>query len=49
MNSKTVMGGGAIILAILIALTQLVAWPGWLNYIWALLALIWGIMVFMQK
>lgn len=36
--------GGAILLAILIALTAGFKWPNWLNYIWAALALIWGIM-----
>lgn len=37
------MGGGAIVLAVLIAATQALAWPGWLNYLWALLAFVWGI------
>lgn len=38
-----VVSGGAILLAILIALTAVFRWPNWLNYIWAALALIWGV------
>ena len=38
-----IMSGGAILLAILIALTTVFRWPSWLNYIWAALALIWGV------
>lgn len=38
-----VMSGGAILLGILIALTGVFKWPKWLNYIWAALAIIWGI------
>jgi len=45
MASKTVMGGGAIIIGILIAATQaLDVLPGELHYLWALLVIIWGIM-----
>ena len=46
MASKSMMGWGAIILAVLIVLSELMAWPGWTSYIWAALALIWGIMSF---
>lgn len=42
--SKGMMGGGAIIMAILIALTQGLNWAGWLQYIWAIIVLIWGLM-----
>ncbi len=40
---QTVMASGAILLAVVIALTTFLKWPTWLNYIWAALALIWGI------
>ena len=39
-----IMSGGAILLAILIALTTALKWPKWMNYIWAALALIWGVL-----
>ena len=42
--NKQVMGWGAIILAVLIALGEMLTWPGWTNYLWAALSLIWGIM-----
>lgn len=44
MPSKGLMGWGAIILAVLIALGELMTWPGWTSYVWAVLALLWGIM-----
>ncbi len=43
---QTVIASGAIILAVVIGLTTFLKWPTWLNYIWAALALIWGIAVF---
>ena len=46
MVSKGIMGGGAVLVAILLAVTEVFAWPGYLNYIWAVLVLIWGIMAF---
>ena len=42
MDSKT-MGWGAVLLAVLISLNQLLTWPANLNYLWALLALVWGL------
>ena len=42
--SKGMMGGGAVLVAVLMALTQLMGWAGYLNYIWAALVLIWGLM-----
>src|SRR3989344_5683024 len=39
-------GGGAILLGVLITLTTALKWPRWLNYIWAALAFIWGIIAF---
>ncbi len=49
MVSKTIMGGGAILLAILIALTQVLTLPSYLHYVWAAIALIWGIVSFAGK
>jgi hypothetical protein len=46
MLSKGMMGGGAVLVAILIAVTELMSWSGSLHYLWALLVLIWGIMSF---
>lgn len=37
------LGWAAIVLAILIALNQALAWPGALQYLWAVLVLIVGI------
>jgi len=46
MMSKGVMGGGAIVVAILIAITEATGLTNSLQYIWALLVLIWGFMSF---
>jgi len=43
------MGGGAIFLAIVIAATQALSLQGELNYLWALLALIWGTLALTGK
>ena len=43
---ESVMGGGAILIALLIAATQLLKWPKWLNYVWAVIILIWGVLAF---
>lgn len=43
MGLGTFIGGGAILLGVLIATTTALKWPKWLYYIWAALALIWGI------
>lgn len=48
MVSKGMMGGGAILVAILLAATEGMQLPGYLNYIWAALILIWGIMAFKE-
>lgn len=45
MVSKKLLGWGAIIDGVLIALTQYMAWPASLQYLWAVLAVIWGIVV----
>ncbi|MBI3334428.1 hypothetical protein HYZ97_02990 [Candidatus Pacearchaeota archaeon] len=49
MVSKGVFGGSAIIVGVLIALTELLSWPAMLNYLWALLVLIWGFMALGRK
>lgn len=41
--SKKMMGGGAIFIAMVIALTQYLGLPGYLHYIWAVLVLVWGL------
>jgi hypothetical protein len=47
MALETLMGGGPILLGILIALTNALKWPSWLHYIWAAIAFIFGIVVYM--
>jgi hypothetical protein len=49
MISKKIMGGGAIFLAFLIEATLIFELPQWLHYVWALLALIWGIITLIDK
>ncbi len=46
---KSVMGGGAVLLAVLIALTEAMGWPGQIHYAWAALSLIWGLLTFAGK
>lgn len=41
--SKSTMGWGAVIVAVLIAGTQYLGWSGNLNYLWALVVLVWGL------
>ncbi len=38
------VSGGAILLAVLIALSTFFNWPRKLDYLWAAIALIWGIL-----
>lgn len=49
MFSKTILGAGAIIMAIVIALTNFLVWPSYLYYIWAATVAAWGIITFVQK
>ena len=49
MFSKEVLGAGAILDGILIALTEYMQWSGSLHYLWAALAVVWGIIILMQK
>jgi len=46
MLSKGMMGGGAVVVAILLALTEFLGWTGNLNYLWAVLVLLWGLAAF---
>lgn len=49
MNSKMMMAGGPILLGVLIALTQFMGWNGSLHYLWALVAIVWGLWAYMGK
>lgn len=39
-------GGGAILMGVLMIVTSAFKWPAWLNYIWAVFILIWGVIAF---
>ncbi len=43
---ETLMGGGPILLGLLIALTTALKWPSWLQYVWAGVAFLFGIVVY---
>lgn len=49
MISKEILGGGAVADGVLIAATQFMGWNASLHYLWALLAVAWGIVALMQK
>ncbi len=44
-GSKMFVGWAAIVDGVLIALNQLLTWPGGLQYLWAVIAVILGIWV----
>ena len=44
--SKGMMGWGAVLVGVLIAATEYFGLSGNLNYLWALLVLIWGVKAF---
>ena len=44
--SKKMMGSGAIFVAVVMAATQYFGLPGYLNYAWAVLVLVWGLKAF---
>ncbi|MDP3726410.1 MAG: hypothetical protein Q8R36_04410 [bacterium] len=46
MMSPDLFGGGAILLGVLIAAGTALRWPVWTNYVWAAVALLWGIFPF---
>lgn len=37
--------GGPILLGILIALTEALKWPRWLQYVWAAVAIVFGMVL----
>jgi len=43
---ETIFGGGTIFLGLLIAIGTVMKWPAKLNYVWAAVAIIWGILAF---
>ena len=43
MTSKNVMAGGPVLLGVLIAATEYMAWNSSLHYLWALAAVAWGV------
>jgi len=43
MNKKT-MGWTAVVVGVLMALTEYLAWTGSWNYLWAVLVIVWGLM-----
>lgn len=43
MDKKT-MGWTAVVVGILIALNEALGWSGGLNYLWAVLVALWGLM-----
>ena len=45
---ENIFGGGAILLGILIAATVVLKWPNWVHYLWAALAIIWGVIAFVM-
>ena len=40
------MGWGAVGVGVLIAATEFMGFPGYLNYLWAALVLVWGLKAF---
>lgn len=42
-----VVSGGAILLGVLIALSTYFEWPRKLDYLWAAIAVVWGLMAAM--
>jgi len=49
MFSKKVMGGGAIFLGIVMLAAMFLDLPSSLNYVWAIIVIIWGVMVMIGK
>jgi len=43
MFSKEVLGWGAVVVGVLMALNQYLVWSGSLNYLWAVLVILLGI------
>lgn len=47
MALETLFSGGPILLGVLIALTKALKWPDWLHYVWAAIACIFGVVVYL--
>lgn len=47
MALETLMAGGPILIGILIAATNALKWPSWLHYVWAAIAFVFGIVVYL--
>ena len=46
MALETLMAGGPILLGVAIIATTALKWPSWLHYVWAAVAIIFGIVVY---
>lgn len=40
---ESLAAGGPIVLGILIAITTALKWPSWVQYLWAAIAILWGV------
>jgi hypothetical protein len=40
--NRLMFSWSAVVVGVLIALTEFMSWPGSVNYLWALLVLVWG-------
>ena len=49
MLSKQYMGWGAILLAVVMAVVEMMGLTGSLTYLWALIVLVWGVMALKGK
>lgn len=45
--SKTMFGVPAVVVGVLIAVTQYLSLPGYLQYLWGGLVLVWGLLALM--
>ena len=49
MNQKMMMAGGPVLFGVLVAATQYLGWNESLQYLWALAAIVWGLMAFYPR
>jgi hypothetical protein len=49
MSFKIILGAGAILDGVCILATQYFGFPSGLHYLWASLAIIWGVLILNQK
>ena len=47
MALETLFAGGPILLGVCIALTKALKWPDWLHYVWAAIAFVFGMVVYL--